>query len=127
MCVCSFVCPPQNLLLCHDYPSLSSPEKNVNGTTLPVSQLEQGGAWRHRSSSNTYFIIRSYRIFLLLSYGSLNCRVSARYCKSRFYWTLMKYFFHFSSSILVIVGFIFHRLQKLLKLKAKIKMRRSES
>ena len=31
------------------------PGENNNGATLPVSQLEQGGAWRHWSSSKIYF------------------------------------------------------------------------
>ena len=39
-----------HLLLCHDYPylfKLLTPGENINGATLPVSQLELGGAWRH--------------------------------------------------------------------------------
>ena len=43
------------ILMCHDYLSLSSNiyhrEINSNGSTLPVSQLEQGRARRHWSSS----------------------------------------------------------------------------
>ena len=26
---------------------VQTPGENINGATLPVSQLEQGGAWRH--------------------------------------------------------------------------------
>ena len=72
---------------CHDYPRLSSnfyhqgettnsvtffcvminqilvqiyaipPGENNNGATLPVSQLEQGGAWLHWSSSISIYLI----------------------------------------------------------------------
>ena len=37
-------------LLCHDLHILVqslTPGESIRGATLPVSQLEQGGAWRH--------------------------------------------------------------------------------
>ena len=52
-----FVCNiflQNHLLFCHDYPSLVqtfNTRRNINGAILSVSQLEQGGAWCHWSSS----------------------------------------------------------------------------